>query len=296
VVQDNFIARWRTDLDARFVRIDAFSAALGHDGNTQIDAIMAFTAPEAPSSTTKPVSWVAPEDSFVIIDTTRIPNVPIRVAFHGQSSTLISDISYRDSFYEDLDNNTAGFLPLEIDGAVTPEASRASMQVQIDSSVGFPTDANTRVGGSFGLRLAGEFSLPLLVPLPVPNDPLQPIFNINYDPSFFNIEFLTERTGETDATSLQIFNLSGEIADGFELLELTVIEGPNPFGELFTFDFVLGSVDFVLGSVEVEAPNVVELFVLDLSTAEAAAVPEPGAGVLLLSFVAFFMGYLKSRP
>jgi hypothetical protein len=39
---ENYITRWRTDLDAKFLRIASVGAGVvGHDGNTQIDAIIA---------------------------------------------------------------------------------------------------------------------------------------------------------------------------------------------------------------------------------------------------------------
>ncbi len=41
--QEDYISRWTTDIDAKYVRLSAVGAGIvGHDGNTQIDAIIAF--------------------------------------------------------------------------------------------------------------------------------------------------------------------------------------------------------------------------------------------------------------
>ena len=38
---EDYVSRWRSPIDARFVRLAAFQLGGDHDGNTQIDAIIA---------------------------------------------------------------------------------------------------------------------------------------------------------------------------------------------------------------------------------------------------------------
>jgi len=46
---DNYVARWTTDIDAKFVRVSAAGVGIvGHDGNTQIDAIIASAGRASP--------------------------------------------------------------------------------------------------------------------------------------------------------------------------------------------------------------------------------------------------------
>ncbi len=47
--QENYVARWATDIEAKYVRLSAVGAGVvGHDGNTQIDAIIAVDSKISP--------------------------------------------------------------------------------------------------------------------------------------------------------------------------------------------------------------------------------------------------------
>jgi len=41
---DDYVSRWRSPFNARFVRLEAFAYGDEHDGNTQIDALIASIA------------------------------------------------------------------------------------------------------------------------------------------------------------------------------------------------------------------------------------------------------------
>lgn len=285
---DNYVARWKTDLDAQFVRIARIPIANidGHDGNAQIDAVMA--ASELPA-VLEPSTFDTPDKD---------------VGFAGfvdweQSSPSrpgLTGMGHLDIFGSIDSSNNQPIFGIESVVRDNGDGDEAGTLVELD--VGFtPTITEPTLPPIFQygyfLSVGGtdlDFVNPFLVEgagtvVPfVDDDGIEKFMKkeIGQDGSYF--DFIFQYT--TDGEEVQPFQVHGELPlDSYKIVDVGAERFPIGSGSTdstFIFVVVFGENDSLGGNSFSAFEDTVPL--LNLSFAGAiVAVPEPG--VLLTTFL-----------
>ncbi|MDC0935735.1 PEP-CTERM sorting domain-containing protein [Pirellulales bacterium] len=277
---DNYVARWTTDLEAQFVRIARIPVANddGHDGNAQIDAIMAV---QNQPVVLEPVTFNGGDDAIIDIG---------QGIEWDQGSVNRPDATGKGKI-ENGGFVDQSFAVIDITGAASdsisgPDAgTRVDIQWDFDNTSG---DLPSVFQGVFPLALGGpDLSVDLssgtlddvghIVPF---GDGM--MFDINVDPDgeFFDILFQLD----VDDQDQQLMQVHGEIlADGLSFDDAAVQIFPpfpdNPSSLVFGLLFANDGASLVSGE-SLLLSTTMPLFSISIAGA-ITAIPEPSTLAIL---------------
>ncbi len=278
---DDFVARYSTDLEAQFVRIAAIGVdVVGHDGNTQIDAIIAHTAvPEDPW-----IPWV-PETILdpVIVGPSFSDTILVETP-EGNTELFIPDARFFDP--------TLGTFGEHVTVPVTANASIVDDNIVIDVSLTQPLpDAFYESGNGldmlFDVDLLGPGSSLRVLPY---NDAtasqfsFSPLFETQGGEGFADTSLMVIPDEVLHPDSDHFVSISLDTADGVDLLFFQ--PNASPFSGITSVDAELF---FTLAPPVPDGASLLgdglvvgdPLFTLTIATATQGVIPEPASLVLL---------------
>lgn len=276
-LSDDFVSRYKTDIEAKFLRIAAVALnSNGHDGNTQIDAILAHTiVPETPWIPWVPESILDPGIDGPSLDDSILIQTP-----EGNTEIFIPDARFYDP---SIFNFTE--VPVTANAAIVGD----NLVIDVILSQPLP-DAFFESGNGLDMLLNFDLFGPgtSLLEIPFsdaasPNLPNSPFFETLVGDTFGDTSLRVVGDEVLQPDSDHFASISLETAEGVDLLHFE----PNVqrFSGISSADveifFSLAPVT-PGGSGFFNNLNVGEsLFTVTLATAAQGVVPEPASLVLL---------------
>lgn len=269
-LQDDYVARWRTGIEAKYVRISALGVnSQGHDGNTQIDAVIAAAVAKPP--TFGPVAGTLSDSS--ISGPSPVDSITVDTALNGY------DVFNPEAKFFDPNINQEVTLPLSILASFGDDPGIVTLDVSFspNGDVALLPSPGTSLDLLLNLNLGDGVTS--LLPMPFADDS-GGFFDTSLGPdgSFADTQFMVE----SDDGTIQVFNLSLEMVGGFAADIFEPSLGPPDMDVELSLSFeelLLNSGGLTGGSL-VDVP----LFSLTISTAQEL-IPEPGSGVLALGLL-----------
>ncbi len=291
-LSDDFVSRYKTDIEAKFVRIAAVALdSNGHDGNTQIDAILAHT--------------IVPEDPW-------IPWVPETILDPGIDGPSLDD----SILIQTPEGDTEIFIPdarffnetftIETKVPVTANASIIGDNIVIDISLTAPLpDAFFESGNGLDMLLNFDFlgEGTSLAELPF-NDftnsqlPFSPSFETLVGQDFADTSLMIVPDEVLHPDSDHFASISLETADGVDLLGFQA--NIQQFSGISSADaeIFLSLAPPVPDGASLLGDGLAvgdSLFTLTIATATQGVVPEP-ASLVLLGTGIFCLAGRRQRP